>query len=137
MVHLVLVCVRLVHGTHDTLGTYRAHCTPGGYGTVCEVDAQSVLVILSIRAQLCLSESLAAQAPKSPFRRAPSSVVSFTSKPDHIVRLPSADVMEETTEDILKVAKHDLSRLKLKEHRKRVSLTLYEHIHMYVIFYYV
>lgn len=82
--------------------------------------------MLSIRAQVCLSESLAAQTPNSPFRRAPSSVVSFSSKPDHVVRLPSADVTEETTEDILKVAKHDLSRLKLKEHRKRVSyLCLY------------
>ena len=68
-----------------------------------------------------MSESLAAQTPNSPFRRAPSAVVSFTSKPDHTVRLSSADVTEETTEDILKVAKHDLSRLKLKEHRKRVS----------------
>lgn len=80
-----------------------------------------VFVILHVRAQVCLSESLAAQTPNSPFRRPPSSIVSFTSKPDHIVRLPSADVVEETTEDILKVAKHDLSRLKLKEHRKRVS----------------
>jgi len=68
-----------------------------------------------------MSESLAAQTPNSPFRRPPSSIVSFTSKPDHIVRLPSADVIEETTEDILKVAKHDLSQLKLKEYRKRVS----------------
>ena len=101
------------------------------------VDAQNYLSYLSIRAQLCLSESLAAQAPKSPFRRAPSSVVSFTSKPDHIIRLPSADVMEETTEDILKVAKHDLSRLKLKEHRKRVSFRQYRaYTHAYNIFYF-
>lgn len=81
----------------------------------------TISVIFSNRAQVCLSESLAAQTPHSPFRRAPSTVISFTSKPDHVVRLPSADVTETTTEDILKVAKHDLSRLKLKEHRKRVS----------------
>ena len=78
--------------------------------------------LYAYRAQVCISESLATQMPKSPFRRPPSSVVSFTSKSDHVVRLPSADIVEETTEDILKVAKDDLSRLKLKEHRKRVSV---------------
>ncbi|XP_065898994.1 kinesin-like protein KIF21A isoform X2 [Dysidea avara] len=88
---------------------------------MADVVLQYLKQIEDLKAQVCISESLATQMPKSPFRRPPSSVVSFTSKSDHVVRLPSADIVEETTEDILKVAKDDLSRLKLKEHRKRSS----------------
>ena len=65
--------------------------------------------------------------PNSPFRRPPSSVVSFTSTTDQVVRLPLSECIEESTEDILKVAKDDLSRLRLKEHRKRVTKRLVQH----------
>ena len=101
--------------THYRVVTYM-HIFPKDF-TVLE----SHVSVYAYRAQVCISESLAAQMPNSPFRRPPSSVVSFTSKSDNIVRLPSVDFVKESTEDILKVAKDDLSRLKLKEHRKRVS----------------
>ncbi len=67
-----------------------------------------------------MSESLAHQNPQSPFRRAPSTMMSHHYGNPGVKAVPfNMDNME--TEDLLKVAKNDIE--KLKEKGKKVSST--------------
>ena len=65
------------------------------------------------RSRLVLSESLAHQNPHSPFRRAPSSVMSR-------VRSGSVSTVpfDQETQDLLDTARTDIQRLREKEERK-------------------
>ena len=68
--------------------------------------------VLIYRSRLILSESLAHQNPCSPFRRAPSTLV-HREQTNQDGYLPFS--ME--TDDLLRVAKTNIERLKMKEKR--------------------
>ena len=75
------------------------------------------------RSQLVLSESLARQSPRSPYRRAPSAFVPYSVGAEP---LPAAHLSfeEETIDDVLKAAKQDIAKMHKHLHKKRVSLYL-------------
>lgn len=65
------------------------------------------------RSRLVLSESLAHQSPRSPFRRAPSSIMSRTRSGS-----TSTVPFEQETQELLETAWSDIQRLREKEERK-------------------
>jgi kinesin family protein 4/21/27 len=75
--------------------------------------------IEELKSQIVLSESLSIQSPKSPYRRAPSTFMKFSGNS------PSLPVktlnLEESADDVLKVAKSDIAKLSQKLQRKRNS----------------
>lgn len=73
------------------------------------------------RSQLVLSESLARQSPRSPYRRAPSAFVPYSAGAEP---LPAAHLSfeEETIDDVLKEAKQDIAKMNKHLHRQRVRL---------------
>ena len=81
------------------------------------------------RSQIVLSESLSRQSPKSPYRRAPSAFVKYSGSSPALPMVPPIN-LEESTENVLKVAKSEIARLNQKLERKRVSYHTY--IHTYI-----
>ena len=69
--------------------------------------------LLPPRSRLVLSESLAHQNPHSPFRRAPSTVMSRT-RSGSVSTVP----FDQETQDLLDVARTDIQRLREKEEKK-------------------
>ena len=82
------------------------------YDECCPVLSQCVH-LLPARSRLVLSESLAHQSPHSPFRRAPSSVMSRT-RSGSVSTVP----FDQETQELLDTARTDIQRLREKEERK-------------------
>ena len=85
--------------------------------TVIVGDTVSIKLLLWVfdlyRSRLVLSESLAHQSPRSPFRRAPSSIMSRTRSGS-----TSTVPFEQETQELLETAWSDIQRLREKEERK-------------------
>ena len=67
-----------------------------------------------------LSESLAQQSPRSPFRRAPSTLQRGASRGMLSSRTGSVSAapLEQQTDDLLNVARNNIQRLREQEERK-------------------
>ena len=78
------------------------------------------------RSQIVLSESLSIQSPKSPYRRAPSTFMKFSGNSPSLPVKPLN--LEESADDVLKVAKSDIAKLSQKLQRKRVSWRVREYV---------
>ena len=86
-------------------------------------------VCIVFRSQIVLSESLSRQSPKSPYRRAPSAFVKYSGSSPALPMVPPIN-LEESTENVLKVAKSEIARLNQKLERKRVSYHTYMHTYV-------
>lgn len=67
-----------------------------------------------------LSESLAQQSPRSPFRRAPSTLQRGVSRGNLSGRTGSVSAvpLEQETDDLLNIARNNIQRLREQEERK-------------------